>query len=107
MKPTILAVLAASLLVAGVVACGKKATPASGAAVPTYDKATGKLTRLSIDANKNGTIDTWTVMDGAIPIRTEQDQGVVYLIDDRFDQPGVRALLPRWWRVERINASSP
>ena len=40
-------------------------------------------------------------------IRTEQDQGVVYLIDDRFDQPEVRALLPRWWQVERINASSP
>ena len=35
-------------------------------------------------------------------IRTEQDQGVVYLIDDRFDQPEVRALLPRWWQVERL-----
>ncbi|MFC3457292.1 ATP-dependent DNA helicase [Massilia haematophila] len=31
-------------------------------------------------------------------IRTEQDQGVVYLIDDRFDTPDVRALLPRWWQ---------
>jgi Rad3-related DNA helicase len=30
-------------------------------------------------------------------IRTESDQGVVYLIDDRFAQPAVRALLPRWW----------
>ena len=36
-------------------------------------------------------------------IRTELDQGVVYLIDDRFDQPAVRALLPRWWQVDRIN----
>ena len=35
-------------------------------------------------------------------IRTEQDRGVVYLIDDRFDQPAVRALLPRWWQVDRI-----
>jgi Rad3-related DNA helicase len=35
-------------------------------------------------------------------IRTEADQGVVYLIDDRFDQPAVRALLPRWWQVDRI-----
>ena len=39
-------------------------------------------------------------------IRTEQDRGVVYLIDDRFDQPEVRALLPRWWRVDRIGASA-
>ena len=30
-------------------------------------------------------------------IRTQQDEGVVYLIDDRFAQPGVQALLPRWW----------
>ena len=37
-------------------------------------------------------------------IRTEQDQGVVYLIDDRFDQSAVRALLPRWWQVERLSA---
>jgi Rad3-related DNA helicase len=40
-------------------------------------------------------------------IRTEQDQGVVYLIDDRFDAPDVRALLPRWWQVDRVSASSP
>lgn len=30
-------------------------------------------------------------------IRTETDRGVVYLIDDRFAQPDVRQLLPRWW----------
>ena len=35
-------------------------------------------------------------------IRSENDRGVVYLIDDRFDQPAVRALLPRWWRIDRI-----
>ena len=37
-------------------------------------------------------------------IRTERDQGVVYLIDDRFDQPAVRDLLPRWWQVEKLIA---
>ena len=31
-------------------------------------------------------------------IRTQQDRGVVYLIDDRFTQPEVRALLPQWWQ---------
>jgi Rad3-related DNA helicase len=30
-------------------------------------------------------------------IRTTGDRGVVYLIDDRFSQPDVQALLPRWW----------
>jgi Rad3-related DNA helicase len=39
-------------------------------------------------------------------IRTEQDRGVVYLIDDRFDQAQVRDLLPRWWQVDRIGARS-
>jgi DNA excision repair protein ERCC-2 len=32
-------------------------------------------------------------------IRTETDRGVVYLIDDRFAQPEVQALLPRWWSI--------
>jgi DNA excision repair protein ERCC-2 len=33
-------------------------------------------------------------------IRTADDRGVVYLIDDRFAQPEVRALLPRWWGLD-------
>jgi Rad3-related DNA helicase len=33
-------------------------------------------------------------------IRTEQDRGVVYLIDDRFARAEVRALLPRWWQLD-------
>ncbi|WP_144109201.1 ATP-dependent DNA helicase [Paraburkholderia sp. BCC1886] len=33
-------------------------------------------------------------------IRTEQDRGVVYLIDDRYRRPEVRKLLPGWWAVE-------
>ncbi|GAB3257825.1 ATP-dependent DNA helicase [Chitinimonas naiadis] len=32
-------------------------------------------------------------------IRTQQDQGVVHLIDDRFARQEVRDLLPRWWAV--------
>ena len=34
-------------------------------------------------------------------IRTEQDQGVVFLIDDRYRLAAVRALLPAWWHVGR------
>ncbi|RZA35406.1 MAG: ATP-dependent DNA helicase [Lysobacteraceae bacterium] len=33
-------------------------------------------------------------------IRTESDRGVVWLIDDRFARPEVRALLPGWWDVD-------
>lgn len=33
-------------------------------------------------------------------IRTESDQGVVYLIDDRYAQAQVRELFPGWWKVE-------
>lgn len=33
-------------------------------------------------------------------IRTQEDRGVVYLIDDRFARPAVRQLLPAWWRFD-------
>jgi Rad3-related DNA helicase len=32
-------------------------------------------------------------------IRTQEDRGIVYLIDDRFARPAVRELLPAWWRI--------
>lgn len=34
-------------------------------------------------------------------IRTQQDRGVVMLIDDRFGEARVQQLLPRWWSVTR------
>ncbi|MCC2955212.1 ATP-dependent DNA helicase [Massilia sp. IC2-477] len=37
-------------------------------------------------------------------IRTETDRGVVWLIDDRFSRPDVRALLPAWWKVDAATA---
>lgn len=33
-------------------------------------------------------------------IRTEQDRGIIYLIDDRFCRPDVKRLLPGWWFVQ-------
>ena len=39
----------------------------------TYDQKTGKLTELTYDRNKNGTIDTWTEMDGSRPVRSRSD----------------------------------
>lgn len=35
-------------------------------------------------------------------IRTPDDTGVVYLIDDRFARAEVRRLLPTWWEVQRF-----
>jgi hypothetical protein len=40
----------------------------------TYDPATGRLKELTYDADKNGTIDTWTDMDGARPLRARIDR---------------------------------
>jgi len=41
-------------------------------------------------------------------IRTTQDRGAVYLMDERFAQHNVRRLLPRWWQVETTSlAVSP
>jgi DNA excision repair protein ERCC-2 len=37
-------------------------------------------------------------------IRTTSDQGVVYLIDDRFTRADVQALFPAWWEVRRVQA---
>ncbi|SDA57264.1 Rad3-related DNA helicase [Pseudomonas sp. NFACC15-1] len=39
-------------------------------------------------------------------IRTQQDRGVVILIDDRFGETRVQHLLPRWWSVTQ-EAQSP
>ncbi|MGD9943595.1 MAG: ATP-dependent DNA helicase [Burkholderiaceae bacterium] len=36
-------------------------------------------------------------------IRTEQDRGVVLLIDDRYRRVEVRKLLPGWWRVSTLS----
>ena len=32
-------------------------------------------------------------------IRTEQDRGTVWLLDDRFARPEVRRLMPEWWDI--------
>jgi DNA excision repair protein ERCC-2 len=33
-------------------------------------------------------------------IRTREDRGVVYLIDDRYTRSEIRELLPRWWQPQ-------
>ncbi len=36
-------------------------------------------------------------------IRTQGDQGIIYLMDDRFSQHKVFRLLPKWWKIERFH----
>ena len=38
-------------------------------------------------------------------IRSQQDRGVVMLIDDRFAEPRVRQLLPGWWSLDAPDTS--
>jgi DNA excision repair protein ERCC-2 len=40
-------------------------------------------------------------------IRTQLDEGVIYLMDDRFTKAEVQALLPAWWQVRRLHAAAP
>jgi hypothetical protein len=56
----------------------------------TYDTKTGKLTELTYDRNKNGTIDTWTDMDGARPLRSRIDLDEDGKIDrwEYYDEKG-------------------
>ena len=37
-------------------------------------------------------------------IRTTSDEGVVYLIDDRFTRADIQALFPAWWEVRHHKA---
>jgi DNA excision repair protein ERCC-2 len=32
-------------------------------------------------------------------IRTKDDRGVIHLIDERYSQPEIRELLPKWWAI--------
>jgi hypothetical protein len=72
-------------LVLGAVLCGCESggrTAAQGRVDPSYDQATGKLTRLSYDSNNDGKHDTWAFMDGARLVRLEADENQ----DGRIDR---------------------
>jgi len=49
-------------------------TQAEAGIRPTYDKTSGKLTKLALDSNHNGHVDTWTDMDGVRAIQTRLDR---------------------------------
>jgi hypothetical protein len=93
-RASVSAVTAVAIAALGVSACSdperarlKETTKAS------YDSASGKLTELTYDANKNGRIDTWTEMDGTRPVRSRIDSNEDGKIDrwEYYDQAGTLA----------------
>lgn len=58
-------------LIAAAAACSK---PAGRPPAAAYDSKSGKLTTLSVDTNRNGTVDAVSHMDGARILRIEVDQ---------------------------------
>jgi len=65
------AVLALTVAMTG---CQLRDSDASKRIEPVYDQKTGKLQLLKYDSNGNGTIDTWSYMDGARVVRIEIDK---------------------------------
>ncbi len=53
----------------------------------SYDPATGRLSEITFDRNKNGRIDTWTKVDGSRPISSEIDTNEDGKID-RWEEYG-------------------
>jgi hypothetical protein len=60
----------------------------------TYDKSSGRLTRLEYDSNGDGKIDTWGYMDGMRVVRVEIDEdgdGKIDRWEFHKDVPGASA----------------
>ncbi len=58
----------------GAAACERTSRDAAKRIEPVYDQQTGKLKLLKYDSNGDGSVDTWSYMDGARIVRIEIDQ---------------------------------
>ena len=72
-----------------------------------YDPVTGKLTEITYDKNKNGRIDTWTKMNGSVPVSSMLDTDEDGKID-RWEEYGPNGLLVKamWERPKPPTATS-
>lgn len=63
------------LFLIGVSGCAGQASDAPGTTgvEPTYDRKTGRLKELAYDADRDGRPDTWTEMNGTVPLRSRID----------------------------------
>lgn len=62
-------------------ACSPAAPRGNDRISPTYDGASGRLSKLAYDANGDGKTDTWGYMDGVRVIRVEADENQDTKID--------------------------
>ncbi len=86
---------ACAVLIAAAAACSACNRPRDTRGItPTYDRTTGKLVELTYDANGNGRIDTWTVMDGTRPVQTRIDRNEDGRID-RWEYYGADGILAK------------
>ncbi len=69
------------ILVVGLTSAGCAQPGTDGQVEPVYDQTTGRLQLLKYDANADGTIDTWSYMDGARVVRIELDPNQDTVID--------------------------
>lgn len=70
------AALPAALCALALSACSRPDSEAARLKATTqasYDLTTGKLAEITYDQNKNGKIDTWTKMNGALPVSSRLD----------------------------------
>jgi hypothetical protein len=74
----------------------------------SYDLQTGKLTEITYDKNKNGRIDTWTKMNGSIPVSSRMDTNEDGLLD-RWETYGPDGKLVRvdWERAPVPGPANP
>ena len=86
-------------------ACGSASDEAKKRIEPVYDKKSGRLTLLKYDSNNNGTVDTWSYMDGARVVRIEIDKDEDGRID-RWEYYGPEQRLDRIG-VSRLNNGTP
>jgi hypothetical protein len=71
-----------ALLIVGVTTAATGCTtPRDDRIEPVYDRSSGRLQLLKYDENGDGTIDTWSYMDGARVVRIELDRNQDAIID--------------------------
>lgn len=70
--------------------CSSSNSSSKAGITPTYDKTSGRLTELAYDSNHNGTVDTWTEMNGPRPLRSRIDRNEDGRIDrwEYYDEHG-------------------
>lgn len=89
--------LIASLMLAG--CSSPEADRVKATTQANYDRATGKLSEITYDKNKNGKIDTWVKMNGSRPVSAEIDTDEDGKID-RWEEygPDGKLAITRWER---------